>query len=694
MNTQQFNLVFISDDVTRTQQYSAILNDPQNRIRTYSFHEAFTLFSLEKPFDLILIDYASSPDFDIKRIQDSRVHLRLENMPFIYILKEEQIALKKQLYKDPRNKILIEPIDKFAFISTLSSAIHLSHLERRLSLYQEIIEGEKKLISSMDDLLGMDEILSFGNEQDLLHHLELDFVRRLELALAVETALFAYYDDARQVLNINLFDSSGEQLVRKHFFSVQNSIAGKLLVENFSQIFENGQLLDPFIQEVEEALHVKIFSLLFIPISVFHRPRAAILLVNKLYRDAFTENDLSFSLIAAQKITYHLEKLNMEASEAPDNRAILKDRQLSQLKLFRQIMQSVHFGTIVFDEKLRIVFINEAAREILNYQKEKAPDELGELFGKADVMVIHKQITQGSLPLVRQELHVKRDDQPHFYIGYSVYPFMDDFRQKNYIFVFSEISQTKRIQAEIIRMDRMASLGVLSSGIAHEIRNPLAGIKAMTQTLEEELEEDSLQQEYVKRILRQVDRLDDLLKAFFSYARPSRPDPTTQHIRTIIDEVIPLVRPKTQEKRITIELDYADNLAMVFVDANQIQQIFLNLFLNAIDAMPEGGAINISAHNAGHSQPLIDRRKSVPGLLSDTFVQISFKDTGKGISPAVLEQIFNPFYTTKANGTGLGLSIVYQIIREHGGRIDVQSEEGKGTEFVILLPAVEKEIRK
>ena len=249
-----------------------------------------------------------------------------------------------------------------------------------------------------------------------------------------------------------------------------------------------------------------------------------------------------------------------------------------------------------------------------------------------------------------------------------------------------EISQSKHIQSEIIRMDRMASLGVLASGIAHEIRNPLAGIKAMAQTLEEELEGDETKIEYSQRIVRQVNRLDKLLKSFFSYAKPQRPNPIKCHIPDIVSEVLPLFERRIKEKNIQVKEVYSPSLKKIFVDSHQIQQVFFNLIINAIHAMENGGILTIKARLPEETHPIIDRRQRIPKLFSNIYDEITISDTGCGMDQAVLKNMYNPFYTTKPTGTGLGLSIVYQIIREHGGQITVDSEIDKGTEFKILLP--------
>jgi signal transduction histidine kinase len=183
-----------------------------------------------------------------------------------------------------------------------------------------------------------------------------------------------------------------------------------------------------------------------------------------------------------------------------------------------------------------------------------------------------------------------------------------------------------------------------------------------------------------------VNRLDELLKSFFSYAKPQRPNPVRCHIPDIVHEVLPLFLRKIKEHGIEVEEKYSDDLKEIFVDFHQIEQVIFNLVINAIDAMEKGGKLTIKAHIPEETQVLIDRRQRVPKLFSDVYNEIIISDTGMGMDNSTLNSMYNPFYTTKSNGTGLGLSIVYQIILEHGGQITVDSELGKGTSFHILLP--------
>jgi nitrogen-specific signal transduction histidine kinase/response regulator RpfG family c-di-GMP phosphodiesterase len=700
MNTKQINIALVCDDLKRINKFCDLLKDPPNKIISIFFNEAIKNGLLEEPLDLVIVDCYLINDFNYSFIEPIRMQKKLAYVPFIFILNSKQDILEKQIYKNPHNQILLEPFDKFIFISLITSTLHLGQLERRIALYEDIVEGEKKLISYMDELLEMSRMLQFEDETGLVRHLQTEFLKRIELSLAVETALYALYDKDKNVLSVSVYDEGGRKLIKKYSFYLEKTLVKRLLNENFPQIFEKNKLSDPFILELEESLGFKLVGLLFIPITVFHQPCAGLILINKVYRNDFTENDLAFSLIAAQKITFHLESiylknLNLSGESNLELFYGKKNEILTEWKLYNHIMESVNFGTIVVNSKYKIHYLNKAACEILHITlPRKSVKNLHELFQDHEFIQIKQDIENSESPIVRRELQLKKKNIPTYYIGYSIYPFNLQDSDKKYIIIFSEISQTKRIQAEIIRMDRMASMGILSSGIAHEIRNPLAGIKAMAQTMEEELENDSPQFEYIERIIRQVNRLDDLLKAFFSYAKPVRPDPSACHIKNIIKEVTPLFKRKMREENIKIQQSYAANLYEVFVDSNQIEQVFLNLFLNAFEAMSDGGKLTITTKNAERTQPLIDRRNRIPGLFSNHYIEISITDTGSGIPKDIKDKIFNPFFTTKSNGTGLGLSIVYQIIREHGGQIDIQSVEGKGTTFIILLPAFVKNKNK
>jgi len=231
----------------------------------------------------------------------------------------------------------------------------------------------------------------------------------------------------------------------------------------------------------------------------------------------------------------------------------------------------------------------------------------------------------------------------------------------------------KRSKSYIRRADRLASLGTLTAGLAHEIRNPLVAIKTLTQLLPDRLEDEEFRDQFLKIAAGEVDRISSLVNELLDFARPSDPKLEFEDINTILDGMILLVSTETKKRQIDILRSYASDLPHVQIDREQIKQVFLNVLLNAIQATSQNGKITVKT-----------RSFIKPG--GEPYIQVECTDTGCGIPPEHIEEIFNPFFTTKSTGSGLGLSISHQIIQEHRGYIDVESQWGKGASFFINLP--------
>jgi len=231
----------------------------------------------------------------------------------------------------------------------------------------------------------------------------------------------------------------------------------------------------------------------------------------------------------------------------------------------------------------------------------------------------------------------------------------------------------KRSKSYIRRADRLASLGTLTAGLAHEIRNPLVAIKTLTHLLPERLDDEEFRNKFLQIASGEVDRISSLVTELLDFARPSDPKLEMEHINIILDGMILLVSTEAKKKLINIIKSYASDLPPVQIDREQIKQVFLNILINAIAATPEKGKITVKT-----------RSFMKPG--GEPYVQIEFTDTGCGIPPDQSEEIFNPFFTTKNTGSGLGLSISNQIVQDHKGYIDVESQLDKGSSFFINLP--------
>ena len=235
------------------------------------------------------------------------------------------------------------------------------------------------------------------------------------------------------------------------------------------------------------------------------------------------------------------------------------------------------------------------------------------------------------------------------------------------------VAQRVKIQQMIdslVQSERLATLGKLATTVAHEVRNPLGGIRGAAQLLQLEGESNSEIQEYIQVIIREVDRLNRVVEQLLVSGNPRTAGVKLGSINDLIDNSLSICQPELDRDNIRVQKKLADDCPLVSVNADGMTQVLLNLFRNAIESMADGGVLTIqTAYN------------SVPQV-----VEIYIKDTGRGIPPDVASRLFDPFYTTKQKGTGLGLAISQQIIEEHGGTIEVDVKEPEGAMFIVTLP--------
>lgn len=221
---------------------------------------------------------------------------------------------------------------------------------------------------------------------------------------------------------------------------------------------------------------------------------------------------------------------------------------------------------------------------------------------------------------------------------------------------------------QLLLADRHASLGQMSAAIVHEIRNPLGAIRGAAEALESIVPREHEKAEFLTIIQQEVERLNGLVTDFLQFARPRSPELLPTPPREIVEAVVKLASKQAEQANVWITVDVADPLPLVLLDAEQMKQVLLNLILNAIEAMPEGGQLTISA------------------MQRDGELSLAVRDTGKGIDPAMREKLFSPFVTTKARGTGLGLAIAHRLVTQHGGRIEAVDGGNGGALVEIRLP--------
>ena len=236
-----------------------------------------------------------------------------------------------------------------------------------------------------------------------------------------------------------------------------------------------------------------------------------------------------------------------------------------------------------------------------------------------------------------------------------------------WIMAITDITEIHQLQSELLKMDRLATVGELTSGIAHEIRNPLAGIKTTAQALNEELPAYDHRRAYVSKIIKEINRLNKLLLNFFDFAKPKALAIKTTELQKVIADTVFMIKETAGVQHVQVMELYPSAKVEAKIDPDMIQQVLMNICLNAIQSMETGGTLQIR---------LLDKGREV---------EIAITDTGPGIPENIRNRIFDPFFTTKPKGIGLGLSISYRIIKMHSGSIQVASSS-KGSTFTIVLP--------
>jgi two-component system sensor histidine kinase PilS (NtrC family) len=345
--------------------------------------------------------------------------------------------------------------------------------------------------------------------------------------------------------------------------------------------------------------------------------------------------------------------------------------------LHERIVESIRSGVVTTDLQGRIYTFNAAAAEITGYRE-------------ADVRGQDASIFFGELSKIIEdstELTIAPDASPRFEadcltaeglrlrLGFSVSPLFSEVGETTgTVITFQDLTHIRALEETSRRQDRLAAIGRMAASIAHEIRNPLAAMRGSIQMLRADMEGESSQTELMEIILRESDRLNRIISDFLNYARPRSIIQSKVDVGELLLRTFTLLRNSAEiNERQVIKESVPDTPVLVDADAEQLQQVFWNLARNALQSMPGGGELRAAVESQSNSR-----------------IRIGFSDTGRGMSPQQVEQLFEPFSST-TGGTGLGLSIVYQIIRDHGGTINVRSREGQGTTITIELPAGEEQ---
>lgn len=344
--------------------------------------------------------------------------------------------------------------------------------------------------------------------------------------------------------------------------------------------------------------------------------------------------------------------------------------------LFESAGDAIMITGLDKDTRGRIIAANSAAAQLYGYSSE-------ELLGMNIIDLVPKEKTQRFNEKMKIVLNgkwshsrVKRRRKDGTLIPIDLSIGLLELDDRKYLLSFcKDISEQLKSEEEMQRANQMALVGQMAAGLAHEIKNPLAGIKVSLDVICDDIDLPTEDKEIFVRIINEVNRMERLLKSLLNYARPPVPHFDLVDLNRLLDYAIKNVAVTSggTENQIQFEKDFAEELPQIEADSTQLQQVLLNIYLNAIDAMENGGIITTTTC-----------------LAEKDHVKIIISDTGKGLPENLIDKIFTPFYTTKTKGSGLGLAICKRLIEQHSGTIEADSRPDKGTSFVIILPLVQK----
>jgi PAS domain S-box-containing protein len=424
---------------------------------------------------------------------------------------------------------------------------------------------------------------------------------------------------------------------------------------------------DPDITDVDRitAKHQERKSLLHVPLKVNNIVLGTIGVDRYRTRMEISQDEVEALAIFANQAAVVIENARLY-------KKLIDEKMLSE-----NIIRSSVNGVIVTDTRGKVHNLNPKAEEILAIRKEESMQLLIEDIFKVDEAekkAIYRLLKRKET-ISHKEISCTRRDGKKLVLDFSAFSIVNaDQNALNAIIVISDLTEKKKMDDYFLRVEKFAALGHIVSGIAHEIRNPLAGIYTTVQNLEADFDEASSQKIELKNIMSEIDRVEKLIREILNLAKPLPLQVEKVDIHQLLSTTLYFINKEAAKKGIVLETLFNDGIVHIKADPNRLRQVFLNLMINAVESVNKNGKVSIRTEVI----------KADDGRGGNIIIR--FQDDGIGIPLEHMNKIFDPFFTTKNVGTGLGLTVSHKIIQDHCGMIEVESQINKGTTFSITLP--------
>jgi len=517
------------------------------------------------------------------------------------------------------------------------------------------------------------------------HHTEIVTERLLDLRQQVDQ-----YGDALNALLTHEMKSVRFRREQEYAQIIGDSLVGKVN----TMIVLTKKRLDERTEEAQQEVH-RTRAFLFMLVAT--APVLIVALAYTVIRGV--TGPVSILLDATRKLKagnleYRIEGLRDEFGELAIGFNVMAGSLKEQLKKieesenrYRLLFERAGDAILIFDAEGdavgNIVAANQAAAAMHGYSHDEllalnirdldAPEDAARVSDRI------QRIFNGEW--IKMEIHHVKKDGAVFPVEVSAG--LLEFGNHRYVLALDrDVTERKQMEQALQRTEQLKCAGEMATGLAHEIKNPLAGIKLSIEFLSHTLEKDLMgeDKELLARVIEEIKRIESLIKGLLNFARPPLPHFVSTNVNTILDSVASLVlqnqsRTPGASGSIALVRDLDSRLPEILADPMQLRQVFMNLILNAVDAMKDGGSLGI-------------KTRFDAATLS---VRVELSDTGRGIDPAVIGKLFQPFFTTKSKGTGLGLAISKRLVEDHGGKISIEQNSAGGATFIITLPAIPSE---